>query len=234
MDMAEVMYVAHAVGGDVETNVKRIIQICKKYHSRDVIPFAPYLLALQYLDDASPDDRLLGTEANREYFRRRAMDKVGVFGERVSKGVFDELVWSRQYGIPVEAMEEAVSVEVDYALSCIDRRMNLASYLEAERKLSNGNALFFRRDKQTKNCNDIVLIESDILVDAATGRDVTRFNPTIIAWDEISDGWNEIEKRSMNLSPSERSNYREDVINRITQLYDEERYLEIHELFEAA
>lgn len=51
--MVKVVYVSHEISGDVDGNVRKVLEICRRLHTKDVIPIAPYLVALQYLDDYS-------------------------------------------------------------------------------------------------------------------------------------------------------------------------------------
>lgn len=98
----KVVYIAHPVGGDVAGNIEKIINICREIHlqSDNIIPFAPYLLSLQYLDDNIPEERELGMRADKEYFKRKAFDELWVYGD-LSAGVKKEIKCAEEYGIPI-------------------------------------------------------------------------------------------------------------------------------------
>lgn len=208
------MYVAHEVSRNVDGNIKNILDICKKYHTRDVIPFAPYLVALQYLDDRSIEERTLGMEANAEFFRKGTIDEVGVFGSRVSRGIFGELELAFRLGIPINSYDKRVEAEVRYALLGLKRGICLMKYLVAERKIDNGNTLFLRHDK-----DDLVFIESDTLIDSETGKDMTRFIPSITLWDEFFDGWFLVNKKCENLHFTEQRSFKERIFDNLTEIY---------------
>lgn len=212
--MAKIMYVAHEVSRDVDGNIKNILDICKRYHTREIIPFAPYLVALQYLDDRSLEERSLGIEVNYEFFRKGTIDEVGVFGSRVSRGIFGELELAFRFGIPIKSYDKRVEAEVRYALSGLRKGICLMKYLVAERKMDNGNTLFLRHDK-----NDLVFIESDTLIDSETGKDMTRFIPSITLWDELFDGWSLINKRCENLHLPEQKLFKERMFDKLTGMY---------------
>lgn len=95
-------YIAHPIGGNVVANIQKIIDICKEIHLRDdnVIPFAPYLISLQYLDDSIPEERALGIKTSEEYFKRKVFDELWVYGE-LTRGVKKEIEWAEENDIPV-------------------------------------------------------------------------------------------------------------------------------------
>ena len=97
------VFIGHPVSGDIEGNVKKILAICDEVHTQDVVPVAPYLVSLQYLDDGVIEDRELGIEANLECFRRHFVDELWLYGDRISDGMKREIVEARQCGIPVIA-----------------------------------------------------------------------------------------------------------------------------------
>ena len=100
----KLVYIAHQVNGDVEGNIKKILKLCRAIHLRgdSIIPFAPYIASLQYLDDNKPDERKLGIAASEELFRRRAFDELWVCGEKISAGMEMEIKWAEKYQIPVK------------------------------------------------------------------------------------------------------------------------------------
>lgn len=114
--MPKIVYIAHQIGGAVQDNVRAVLRICRELHSPEIIPFAPYIAALQYLNDDVPEDRLLGVTANREYFRRRVMDEVWLAGPRISPGMRDEVLLSIKYGIPVVAYNPRLQPSLDAIL----------------------------------------------------------------------------------------------------------------------
>jgi len=117
--MSTLVYIAHQVGGDVEGNVRRILDICHDVHKADddIIPFTPYLSALQYLDDAIPEERELGMLANVEHFRRRTMDEMWLCGPRISNGMSEEIKLALQYDIPIKCYNPTLESDLEAFLT---------------------------------------------------------------------------------------------------------------------
>ena len=99
--MAKTVFVAHPIAGDIKENVRKVLEICKLVHTHDVVPVAPYLVSLQYLDDEIVEDRLLGIVANLECFHRRFIDELWLFGNRISSGMKEEILLALKLGIPI-------------------------------------------------------------------------------------------------------------------------------------
>ena len=94
-------YVAHKISGDVKGNIKKILAINRKLSlQNEVIPFIPYLADVQSLDDSNPIERRLGFSHNKEFFKRKLFDQMGIYSE-VSKGITEELEWCKEFGIKV-------------------------------------------------------------------------------------------------------------------------------------
>lgn len=102
------IYVAHPVGGDVEGNMKKILEICRLIHTQDskVIPLAPYLVGLHYLKDTVEEERDLGIEANTEHFKRGMIDEVWLYGTHISPGMKEEILLAHTLEIPVVPMTD--------------------------------------------------------------------------------------------------------------------------------
>lgn len=95
------VYISHPVAGNLAENVRDILKICKEIHTKEIIPVVPYLVALQYLEDSIKEDRDLGMRANYECLRRKFVDEVWLFGDRISSGMEAEIRLSLELGIPV-------------------------------------------------------------------------------------------------------------------------------------
>jgi len=106
----KIVYIAHQVGGDVEANMKAILAICNKIHreNSDIIPFAPYLVACQYLSNDMVEERELGIQANIEFFKRKTMDEVWLCGPTISPGMKQEIKLAEKYGIPIKFYNPAL------------------------------------------------------------------------------------------------------------------------------
>ena len=111
--MAKLVYIAHPIAGNVEENVRSVLDICKEIHSDHIIPIAPYLVALQYLSDHLTEERDLGIAANQEFFRRGVMDEVWVCGSHISEGMREEIKLALKYGIPIKCYSPDLQAELD-------------------------------------------------------------------------------------------------------------------------
>lgn len=110
------VFIAHPIGGDVENNVKRVREICERIHSKTIIPVAPYLVSLQYLNDEVVEDRQLGVEANLECFHRGYVDELWLFGDRISTGMKEEIRLAQELKIPIIPQTESTKKDLSEML----------------------------------------------------------------------------------------------------------------------
>lgn len=99
--MKKIVYIAHPISGNYLTNMDNIMDIYTEIvrtHS-DVIPFVPYFITVQALNDLDPKDREIGFEHNKEFFQRKMIDELWFYG--LSKGVETEIAWANEFGIKV-------------------------------------------------------------------------------------------------------------------------------------
>jgi hypothetical protein len=108
------VYIAHPIGGDIVRNMRLVEDECGRIFKSmpEIQPLAPYLMVLKFLDDGNPADRLRGTSYNREFFRSRFIDELWLFGDKISAGMWQEILWAREFGIPVIAMTRATQLEL--------------------------------------------------------------------------------------------------------------------------
>jgi len=95
------VFIGHPISGDIKSNIKKVLQICAGVHTKDIIPVAPYLISLEYLNDEVVEDRELGMEANHECFRRKYVDELWLFGDRISSGMMREIELAKEMNIPI-------------------------------------------------------------------------------------------------------------------------------------
>jgi hypothetical protein len=108
------VFIAHPIAGDISGNVQKVLEICKRVHTEEIIPVAPYLVSLQYLNDEVFEDRALGIVANLECFHRHFIDELWVFGDKISRGMLEEIKLARELNIPIIPQTE--EVKNDYEL----------------------------------------------------------------------------------------------------------------------
>lgn len=107
------VFVAHPIAGNIRENVKKVLAICESVHTKEVIPVAPYLVSLQYLNDTIKEDRELGVIANLECFHRKYVDELWLFGDRISEGMRGEVVLANKLKIPVIPKTEETKRELE-------------------------------------------------------------------------------------------------------------------------
>jgi hypothetical protein len=95
------VYIAHPIGGNVEINIKKVLEIVKHLNLTDqsIVPFAPYLVDVMALDDDVPKQRARGFRNNEHLFG--LIDEVWLYGDRISSGMAKEIAWAEKLGIPV-------------------------------------------------------------------------------------------------------------------------------------
>jgi hypothetical protein len=98
--MIKTVFIAHQISGDVEGNIKKVIAICKVLHSEKILPVFPSLTWRQYLPDNAQTKYYAG-QVNREYFRRRMVDEVWLYGYKLSEGMIKEVKLAISFGIPI-------------------------------------------------------------------------------------------------------------------------------------
>lgn len=102
-------YVAHQIHGDAASNIQSVLGILKEIRlnaeNREewegIIPIAPYLVPLLYLDDNDPEQRAMGIEENGYYFKRGLIDELILAGPCISRGMREEIRLAAESGIPI-------------------------------------------------------------------------------------------------------------------------------------
>jgi len=107
--------------GNVERNRQRA-----KYYARLIaleghIPIAPHLFYPQFLDDANPNERMIGI--NLGLNQLKGCDEMWIFGTIISDGMKLEIEKAKENGIPVRLHDENGKV-LNPDLISIDERCN--------------------------------------------------------------------------------------------------------------
>jgi hypothetical protein len=113
------VFIAHPVAGDIQGNIEKILAICKQVHNKDIVPVAPYLVSLQYLNDNATEDREPGIDANLETFHRKYIDELWLYGDRISKGMEQEVKLAFELDIPVIPQTEGTKRDLTAFLSTL-------------------------------------------------------------------------------------------------------------------
>jgi hypothetical protein len=110
--MPKIVYIAHPISGDIKNNIKKIVAILKDVHTEKVIPFAPYIVQLKYLNDNIINERELGINVNRELFSRKFIDEIWFCGGKISPGMQMEVKFGLEYGIPMSCYNPELEEEL--------------------------------------------------------------------------------------------------------------------------
>ncbi len=99
----KIAYIAHPIGGDVENNIKKVIDICREVNLAhpDIVPFVPYLSDLYALDDANPFERERGLRNGLFMLKKGFIDEIWLYGDRISNGMRAEINICLEVGIKV-------------------------------------------------------------------------------------------------------------------------------------
>jgi len=97
-----IIYIAHPIANDVQENIKSVLSIVRQLSlENEVIPFAPYIVDVQALNDANPSERVIGFEHNKAIFQSGIIDEVWLYGGRISNGMQTEREWAKELNIKV-------------------------------------------------------------------------------------------------------------------------------------
>jgi len=104
--MKKIVYIAHPVAGDVQHNMRRLNTIVRfiNLFFHGYVPFVPYYSDIASMDDSDKEFRAKGIANTEEFFRRRVMDELWLFGPEVSPGMRAEIEMADELGIPVYPM----------------------------------------------------------------------------------------------------------------------------------
>jgi hypothetical protein len=113
-----IAYIAHPIapheGVTTRDNLIAIKDIVRQVNLKypDVIPFVPYYADCIALDENIISERERGLRNDEEFFRRRVMDQLWVYGPRVSIGMQHEIITAVKFNIPVFCMNPDIVHEV--------------------------------------------------------------------------------------------------------------------------
>lgn len=113
----KLVYIAHRMGGDILGNTNRVLEICKQVLSPDCFPFAPYLIAFQYLDDSRPEQRRMGMNMNTFFFEQHIIDEILLCGPSLSPGMIEEIKLGIRHNIPIRCQNPALQPAFEEVLA---------------------------------------------------------------------------------------------------------------------
>ncbi len=99
------IYVCSALRGDIEENIEKARCYCE-FIAREhkVIPIDPHIYFTQFLDDDIAEDREFGLNAGLSLLSE--CDELWYFGDRITRGMTDEICFAMEHHIPVQYIPE--------------------------------------------------------------------------------------------------------------------------------
>jgi len=98
------VYVCSPYAGDTKANIQAARRYCRFVASRDCVPFASHLLFTQFLNDKVKKERDLGMIFGRVMMR--ICKEIWVFGEEVTPGMKEELMYAKRKGFRIRKFTE--------------------------------------------------------------------------------------------------------------------------------
>lgn len=99
----KIVYIAHPISGDIESNLADIRRIVRKINLEydDVAPFVPYYVDIVSLDDNNPKERARGIANDTAILKSGIVNEVWLTGHKLSKGMEAEAQIAIELDIPV-------------------------------------------------------------------------------------------------------------------------------------
>ena len=102
------VYICSPFSADTDEGLERNIENARKYSrfavSKNTIPITPHLLYPQYMDDKVPEERSLAMHFN--FVLLKHCRELWVFGDKVSKGMGEEIRKAEKWQMKVRCFEE--------------------------------------------------------------------------------------------------------------------------------
>lgn len=100
----KLIFIASPYAGDIEKNIEYAKEACRYVLNEGNAFFCPHLLYPQILDDNNLEERKLGIDMGKEFLLK--CDELWAFGNQISSGMFEEIEFARERGIPVKRVME--------------------------------------------------------------------------------------------------------------------------------
>ena len=103
----KIIYIAHPVGAGtkegIEANLADLRRIIKKVNleTKNIIPFCPYYADVVSMDDNNSLERKRGIMNDTKVLKSGIIDELWLTGDRVSKGMTEELELCMRLGIKI-------------------------------------------------------------------------------------------------------------------------------------
>ncbi len=93
-----IVYVCSPYGG-LQENYKKAVEYCKAVVQEGHVPIASHVMLHGILDDFCPLQRKLGLSTGLALVE--VADEVWAFGDRITKGMAEEIAYAGKLGIPI-------------------------------------------------------------------------------------------------------------------------------------
>ncbi len=103
-------YVCAPLAGDIKKNISNAKKFGKFLFNRGMAPVIPHIYA-EILDDNDPYDRKLGMNADKSLLFK--CDEVWVFGDKMTKGMKDEIHFAKMLGLKIIQIKDKVLKEME-------------------------------------------------------------------------------------------------------------------------
>lgn len=110
----KIIYIASPYAGDVKKNIEFAKEACQYVITTGNAFFCPHLLYPQFLDDNNAEERKLALDMGKQLLLK--CDELWAFGGRISQGMFEEIEFARQNGIPVKRISRMEMVQEENKL----------------------------------------------------------------------------------------------------------------------
>ena len=94
------IYVCSPLSGDIENNIKKARNYCRKIMHEGNMPLAPHIYFTQFLNDEKQEERIIGM--NMGLIRLKECDEIWVFCQNgISSGMKAEIEYAEKIKIPI-------------------------------------------------------------------------------------------------------------------------------------
>lgn len=109
----KIVYIAHPISGDIKGNLEKIRKIIRDINIKhdDILPFAHYWVDCHALDDTNAEERQRGIDNDIVLFKRRFIDELWLYGDKISSGMKSEIELARELNIKIVPMTEETKKE---------------------------------------------------------------------------------------------------------------------------
>lgn len=111
--MAKIVFIAHPITGDIKINLKKVIEICKKVHSLEIIPIFPSYVWRKYLGSVSGGAEI-AEHSTSYFFKKKIIDELWLYGDFISAGMKKNIKLAIKYDIPIIVKSHRRSVHDEY------------------------------------------------------------------------------------------------------------------------